>query len=127
MFELQKTIRSSTKIDFNPNCTDALEFDYSSLPLSNPVFFIGGLPQMGGDILADGIIDKISLTELRSNTCFVFAGSNSKRHLSSNQELGGWLHTMNKKNLKEVTTAFLPTVWTFDQETETPYIFTRFD
>ena len=69
LVELQKTIIQSTNQNFDPICVDALEFDYSTIQLLNPVFFIGGLPQMGGDILATSIIDKInSITNLRKNT-----------------------------------------------------------
>ncbi|MDH3192168.1 MAG: hypothetical protein OEM18_05735 [Nitrosopumilus sp.] len=126
--DLQKTIMTSTKIDFDPNCSDALEFDYTSLKLACPVFFIGGLPQMGGDMLATGIIEKIqSIPNLKKNTCLVFAGSNSKRQLSGNQKSGGWSSLIDKYNLQEITTISLPTVWTFDQTIDTPYIYTSFN
>src|SRR3989304_2285727 len=65
LIELQNTIVSTTNINFNPICIDAIEFDYSTLNVSRPVFFIGGLPQMGGDILAKNIIEKISATDLK--------------------------------------------------------------
>ena len=125
--QLQETISSSTGIDFHPYCADALEFDYSSLLFSKPVFFIGGLSQMGGDVLANGIIQKISVNdELKKTTGFVFAGSHSKRLLSSNHSMGGWGSFIGKNNLQDDNTLLLPTVWTFDQEIDTPYIFTRF-
>ncbi len=125
---LQKTIVSSTQIDFNPNCADALEFDYSSLKLTKPAFFIGGLPQMGGDVLATSIIEKINSTQnLKKNTCLVFAGSYSKKSLSANQKSGGWSSLIDKFHLNEITTIFLPTVWTFDQTIDTPYIYTSFN
>ena len=60
LVELQKSISHSTGIDFNPKCANAIEFDYSSLNLKQPAFFIGGLAQMGGDILAQGVIEKIN-------------------------------------------------------------------
>lgn len=60
LVELQKLICSNTEQNFDPHCEDALEFDYSKFQLTNPVFFIGGLPQMGGDVLATSIIDKIN-------------------------------------------------------------------
>lgn len=128
LVELQKKIASSTQIDFNPNCADALEFDYSSLNLKQPAFFIGGLPQMGGDVLATKIIEKINLIEnLKKNTCLVFAGSHSKKQLSANQKSGGWSSLIDKFYLNEITTVFLPTVWTFDQQIDTPYIYTGFN
>ena len=127
LVELQKTISKSTNQDFNPICHDALEFDYSKLNLKKPIFFIGGLAQMGGDVLATSIIDKInSIENLRKDTGIVFAGTNTKRQLSGNLENGGWSALIEKHNLKVIDTVSLPTIWTFDQDVETPYIFTEF-
>lgn len=128
LVKLQETISKSTNQNFNPKCKDALEFDYSQLQLTHPVFFIGGLSQMGGDILATNIIDKINcISNLSQNTGLVFAGSNSKRQLSSNLDNGGWSSIIEKHNLNIVDTVSLPTIWTFDQTIETPYIFTKFN
>ena len=128
LVKLQKQIVDSTQINFDPRCVDALEFDYGSLRLTKPAFFIGGLPQMGGDVLATSIIDKINLIpNLKKNTCIVFAGSHSKRQLSGNQKIGGWSSLIDKHNLTETNTVSLPTVWTFDQEIDTPYIYTVFN
>ena len=128
LVELQDAICKSTKQDFHPECQDALEFDYSQLQLDKPVFFIGGLPQMGGDVLATGIIEKINLIpDLKKNTCIVFAGTHTKRQLSGNLDDGGWSSLIEKHNLKVVDTVSLPTVWTFDQTVETPYIYTKFN
>ena len=127
LVELQNTILTATKINFNPICADAFEFDYSSLNLTHPVFFIGGLPQMGGDILAANIIEKISNTDLQKNTCIVFAGTHSKRQLSGSQSEGGWSSLIDKCSLKVIQTAILPTIWTFDQLEDTPYIYAEFD
>ena len=118
----------STNQNFNPKCEDALEFDYSKLHLRHPVFFIGGLAQMGGDILATSIIEKInSIFDLSNNTGLVFAGTNSKKELSTNLNNGGWSSLIEKHNLTVVDTVSLPTVWTFDQTIETPYIYTKFN
>jgi hypothetical protein len=104
-----------------------LEFEYSKLNLQNPVFFIGGLAQMGGDILATSIIKKInSITNLKNNTGIVFAGSDTKRQLSGNLSEGGWSSLIEENKLSVIETVSLPTVWTFDQNVETPYIFTKF-
>lgn len=127
LVELQNTICKYTKQNFNPVCRDALEFDYSSLPLKKPVFFIGGLAQMGGDVLATSIIDKInSIANLKNNTGIVFAGTDTKRQLSGNLGNGGWSSLIEKHNLKVIDTVSLPTIWTFDQDVETPYIYTEF-
>jgi len=128
LIELQETIIKSTNQNFNPKCKDASEFDYSQLQLIHPLFFIGGLAQMGGDILATNIIDKINaISELKYTTGLVFAGTHSKKQFSSNLDNGGWGSLIKKYNLNIVDTVSLPTVWTFDQTIETPYIYTKFN
>ncbi len=128
LVKLQETISKATNQNFNPKCKDALEFDYSQLQLIHPLFFIGGLAQMGGDILATTIIDKInSISNLSHNSGLVFAGTHSKKQLSSNLKNGGWDSIIEKYNLNIVDTVSLPTVWTFDQTIETPYIYTKFN
>jgi len=127
LVELQETIGKSTNQNFNPKCEDALEFDYSQLQLIHPLFFIGGLAQMGGDILATTIIDKINaISYLSHNAGLVFTGTYSKKQFSSNLTNGGWGALIEKHNLNIVDTVSLPTVWTFDQTIETPYIYTKF-
>ena len=128
LVELQKLICKETGQNFDPICEDALEFDYSKFQLTNPVFFIGGLPQMGGDMLATSIIDKInSIEQLKNSTGIVFAGTHSKRQLSGNLANGGWSSLIQEHDLQVTQTVSLPTVWTFDQTTETPYIYTKFN
>ncbi len=128
LVNLQQTIVENTKQNFNPICMDALELDYSKLKLSNPVFVIGGLAQMGGDILATNLLEKMkSLKFFKKNLGMVFAGTDSKRQLSSNSNHGGWEKIILKNNLNVLESVSLPTVWTFDQLTETPYIFTKFN
>ncbi|MCA9827723.1 MAG: class I SAM-dependent methyltransferase [Nitrosopumilus sp.] len=128
LVDLQNSISRKTNQNFNPIHADALEFDYGSLDLGRPVFFIGGLAQMGGDILATNIIDKInSISDLRGKTGIVFAGTNSKRNLSGNLADGGWSDLIKRHDLKVMYTVSLPTVWTFDQQDDTPYIYTKFN
>jgi len=131
LVDLQKLITFTTKVDFNPICSDAVEFDYSDLDLKKPVFFIGGLAQMGGDILASSIIEKLnSITDLK-NIGITFAGTYSKKYFpgttAENMAEGGWKSIINKNDLKIVKILTLPTVWTFDQPIDTPYIFTKFN
>ncbi|MDH5569713.1 MAG: hypothetical protein OEX98_08000 [Nitrosopumilus sp.] len=127
LVKLQETICKSTNQNFDPRCEDALEVNYSQMKLKHPIFFIGGLPQMGGDVLATSIIDKInSIADLKNNTGLVFAGTHSKRQLSGNLGNGGWSSLIEKHNLDVIDTISLPTVWTFDQKIETPYIYTKF-
>jgi hypothetical protein len=132
LVDLQKLITFSTKIDFNPNCADAVEFDYSNLKLKQPVFFIGGLAQMGGDIWASSIIEKLNtIPNLKKNIGITFAGTYSKKYFSGTRSEsmsdGGWKSIIDKNDLKVIKTITLPTVWTFDQPIDTPYIFTKFN
>jgi hypothetical protein len=128
LVELQDNICKRTEQNFNPICADALEFDYETLKLTHPIFFIGGLAQMGGDILATNIINKINfISNLKSKTGVVFAGTHSKRNLSGNLDNGGWSNLIEKHDLKIIDTVTLPTVWTFDQLMDTPYIYTKFN
>lgn len=126
LVELQKSISNSTGVTFTQICNDATQFDYSSLKLKKPAIFTGGLPQMG-DILATNIIEKImSDDSLKQNSCFVLAGSKSKKQLSVHHLQDGWGPMIEKYGLKVIKKITLPTVWTFDQPTNTPYIFTVF-
>jgi len=131
LVKLQKLIIFSTRVDFNPSCADAVEFDYAGLQLEKPVFFIGGLAQMGGDILANSIMEKIiAVPNLKENTGMTFAGTYSKKYfpgtLSDNMSEGGWKGVIDQNKLEVIKTIILPTVWTFDQPIDTPYIFTKF-
>ena len=102
---LQDTICTQTNQNFNPKCADALEFDYSKLNLKTPVFFIGGLPQMGGDLLAASIIEKINfITNLKTSTGVVFAGTHTQRQLSGNLSNGGWSALIEKYQLNVIDT-----------------------
>ena len=127
LVSMQGDIGRSTEKNFNPVCCDALEFDYTVLNLKRPAFFIGGLAQMGGDVLAAGIIDRVkSIDGLSDDTMIVFAGTDAKRQLSGNHGNGGWSETIKRYGLDVVSTVSLPAIWTFDQDVETPYVFTRF-
>jgi len=57
----------------------------------------------------------------------VFAGTHTKRQLSGNLENGGWSALIETHDLDVTNTVSLPTVWTFDQMIETPYIYTKFN
>jgi len=126
LVDLQKSISDATRITFNPTCSDAINFDYSSLKLTKPAFFIGGLAKMGGDILADSIINKIN-TNLKENSCLVLAGTLSPKYSTGNMSEGGWGRIIKKNNLKVFKKNMLPTVWTFREPDETLYIFTKFN
>jgi len=123
LVDLQKLL---TILDFHPYCSDAETFDYLSLNLSRPIFFIGGLAQMGGTTLASGVLEKIgSIYNLKKNTGWVFAGTNSQKYHPDPKNMAGWGTLIEKNNLKSIQTISLPTVWTFHESEETPYIFTK--
>ena len=125
LVDLQKSIIQETGINFNPHCANVTEFDFNSLKLEKPIFFIGGLAQMGGITLASSIIENI--TDLKSknkNIGFAFAGTNSKKYANSEHE-AGWGELIEKNNIKIIKTLYLPTVWTWKETENTPYIFAK--
>ena len=116
----------SNVLDFNPFCSDASLFDYSSLNLTKPIFFIGGLAQMGGTSLASGVLGKItSLFNLKQNSGWAFAGTYSKKYVPDPKNKAGWGTFIEKNNLNYLQTVSLPTVWTLHESDDTPYIFTK--
>ncbi|MDA0755707.1 MAG: hypothetical protein O3C04_02080 [Crenarchaeota archaeon] len=125
LIDLQNDICKKTMINFNPICSDAVKFDYDSLKLIQPAFFIGGLPQMGGDKLANNIISNLD-ANLKENTCMVLTGSYSEKYSVNDTKDGGWRKLIDDNGLNVIQTNSLPTVWSFNQTTETPYIFTKF-
>ena len=122
---LQESICDLTDTNFNPVCADAVKFDYPSLQLQKPAFFIGGLAQMGGDVLATSIIENLD-SELKQKTCIVFAGSYSEKYSFGNTSDAGWGKLIDNNNLKITKSIFLPTVWSFNETVDTSYIFTEF-
>ena len=124
LVDLQKSIANKVNVDFNPQCYDATAFDYSKLNLLNPTFFIGGLAQMGGDILASSILENDSISNL-DNASMIFAGTYSDKYPTDKFSHAGWGTIIQKNNLKVINTISLPTVWTFREIDETPYIFTK--
>jgi len=123
LVDLQKLL---TILDFHPHCSDAVTFDYFSLNLTHPIFFIGGLAQMGGIQLASGVMEKInSISNLKKNAGWVFAGTFSQKYQTDPKNMAGWGTLIEKNNLKCIQIISLPTVWAFHESEETPYIFTQ--
>lgn len=124
LIELQNLL--TTTLDFHPFCSDATTFDYPSLNLTTPVFFIGGLAQMGGVALASGVLKKINPNiVLWRSTSWVFAGTYSQKYLPDPKNEAGWGTLIEENNLQSVRTIFLPTAWTFHEPDETPYVFAQ--
>ena len=122
---LENKISSSTGVDFQPMVADATQFDFLSLGLSQPAFFISGLPEVG-EMLANSVITRImSMSDLKVNPIFVFTGSHMMRKDSRDKSKWGWGQVIDHYDLEIVKTVTLPTYWTFDQQVDTPFIFTR--
>ena len=125
LVELQESICETTKVNFNPVCADAVTFDYLSLNLEKPAFFIGGLAQMGGEMLATSILTHLD-SELKQKTCMVLTGSYSEKYSLNDRKDGGWSSLIEKNNLKVIQSVVLPTVWSFNETIDTPYTFAEF-
>ena len=125
LVSLENKISSNTEVDFQPMMADATQFDYASLKLSQPIFFISGLPEVG-EMLANNVIPRItSISNLKTNSIFVFTGSHIMRKDSRDKSKWGWGKVMERYNLEVIKTVTLPTYWTVDQPVDTPFIFTR--
>ena len=125
LVSLENKISSSTGIDFQPIMADATQFDYTSLGLTQPIFFISGLPEVG-EMLANNVISRImSMPDLKMNSLFVLTGSHVMRKDSRDKSKWGWGKVMERYNLEVIKTVTLPTYWTVDQPVDTPFIFTR--
>ena len=124
LVDLQKSL--STNVNFNPNCFDAIQFDYSSLNLTKPLFFIGGLAQMGGLDLATGVLNKIkSNSHLWNNSGWSFAGTLSKKYSADPKNKAGWGNFIENNTLQLIENISLPTAWSFHESAETQYIFAK--
>jgi len=53
-------------------------------------------------------------------------GSYSEKYSFNDTRDGGWRKLIDDSNLKVIQSNSLPTAWSFNQTTETPYIFTKF-
>ena len=122
LVDLQNILTST--LDFHPYCSDAVAFDYSSLNLTRPIFFIGGLAQMGGTSLASRVLKSIqSVSNLEKKTGWVFAGTLSQKYAPDPKNEAGWGTLIDENNLKITKNISLPTAWTLHESDETPYIF----
>jgi hypothetical protein len=123
---LQEIISERTGIKYDAVPADATRFDYRSLPISHPMFFISGLPEMG-EMLACSVIDQIrSIGHLKRNSGFTFMGSHEMRSLSRDHTTWGWGSVISRFGLAFICEVTLPTHWTTDQMIDTAYVFTKF-
>lgn len=124
LVDLQKLL--VTSLDFHLHCSDATIFDYSSLNLSHPIFFIGGIAQMGGTDLASGVLEKID-SELKSKSGWAFTGTLSPKYAPDPKGEAGWGTLIENNHLKKIQAITLPAVWTFHETDDAPYIFAESD
>ena len=125
LVQVQDTISSITGIKYNAIRADATFFDYGTMDLSKPIFFISGLPEMG-EMLADSVIRQVlSIDKVRHNAGFNFMGSHVMKTLTRDQTSWGWGSVIASFDLELVGTIILPTLWTTDQMVDTAYVYTR--
>ncbi len=122
---LQKAISSSTGVAYHAIRADATRFDYDSLDLSKPIFFISGLPEMG-EMLANSVIQQVlSVDKIKHNAGFNFMGSHVMKPLTRDRTNWGWGNVIASFGLELIRTISLPTLWTTDQVLDTAYVYTR--
>lgn len=122
---LQRKIASSTSIDFEILNVNAIGFEYGSLNLSRPIFFISGLPQ-SGDMLAMDVIKKAkNLSDTSGTIGFNFMGSHVMREYTADKTQWGWGTVIEEFGLKVIGCVTLPTLWTNDQDIDTAYVFAQ--
>ncbi|MGI0019571.1 MAG: hypothetical protein ACREAY_03775 [Nitrososphaera sp.] len=126
LVELQGRISQKTGVAHDTRRADATRFDYSSLGLKNPAFFISAMPEMG-EMLANSVISRVLSMPGMQGAGFVFMGSHTPKKYSRDHLQWGWGSVIKSHRLEVLATVTLPTQWTADQEMDTPYVFTRRD
>jgi hypothetical protein len=126
LVQLQNSISSATGVRYNMIRADATRFDYGTLKLSRPMFFISGLPEMG-EMLANSVIKQVmSIGTLKHRAGFNFMGSHVMKAHTRDKTGWGWGSVLARYDLEHVGTVTLPTLWTADQAIDTAYVYTKF-
>ena len=121
--ELQKEISEKTKVSYQIHNADATLFNYAKLNLDRPVFFIGGLPEIG-ELLAEQVIEKVINSGIKS-PLFVLSGSLAMKNTTKDPAEWGWGNLLAKLGLEVKLMLELPTQWTVEQPRGTPYVFVK--
>lgn len=125
LVQVQDAISSITGINHKAIRADATCFDYGALDLSEPMFFISGLPEMG-EMLANSVIRQVlSIDAVRHTAGFNFMGSHVMKSLTRDKTSWGWGNVIASFDLELIGTITLPTLWTTDQMVDTAYVYTR--
>jgi len=126
LVDLQERISTETGTKYASIKADATRFDYRTLKLSKPMFFISGLPE-SGEMLAKSVIMNVrSIEQLKHNSGFNFMGSHSMKAYSRDHTSWGWGSIIAQFGLEVLGVVTLPTYWTTDQPFDTAYVYTRF-
>lgn len=122
---VQNQVSSQTGIEYTAIRADATRFDYGSLPLSRPMFFISGLPEMG-EMLANSVITQVrSIENIGHLAGFNLMGSHTMKPMSRDHTELGWGGIIASFGLEISCTVTLPTFWTSDHRLDTPYLYTK--
>lgn len=125
LVQLQSSISSATGVRYGAIRADATRFDYGTLKLSRPIFFISGLPEMG-EMLANSVIRQVmSIEALKHKAGFNFMGSHVMKAHTRDKTGWGWGSVIASYDLELAGTVTLPTLWTTDQAVDTAYVYTR--
>jgi hypothetical protein len=122
---LQQEIYNGTKINYYKLNQDSTSVDYAALDLTRPMFFISGLPEMGEMLAIDTIKKVKNIIKIVHSAGFNFMGSHIMKEYSRDKTEWGWGRIIEDFNLELLGTTTLPTHWTNDQATDTPYVYTR--
>jgi hypothetical protein len=124
LVQLQQSISLATGVNYGVIRSDATRFDYRTLKLSRPMFFISGLPEMG-EMLANSVIAQVlSIETLKQQAGFNFMGSHIMKSFSRDHTGWGWGSIIASFGLELVDILTLPTHWTADQFVDTAYVYT---
>lgn len=125
LVQLQNSISNATGVSYNAVNADATRFDYRTLNLTKPMFFISGLPEMG-EMLANSVIKQIeSIKQLANSSGFNFMGSHVMKAYTRDKTCWGWGSIIARHGLELAGTITLPTLWAADQAVDTAYVYTR--
>lgn len=123
LVQLQRRLANGTGVQFAVAEADATQYDYQSLELSRPIFFVSGLPEMG-EMLARSVLKKILADpKLRGNSGFNFMGSHVPKRLSRDHTGWGWGEVISEFALRLNGVVTLPTYWTTEQPIDTAYVY----